>query len=89
MSVTQEGEVDEGLIMYMTSHPSIVTFHETNEDGNKAGHTQKDRQKQELTPNYLHLCIRKKGARMGGEHREKQEQLRQTGKQKETSLAGQ
>lgn len=40
LSVTPKGEVDEGLIMYMTPHPSIATFHETNEDGKKAGKKQ-------------------------------------------------
>lgn len=82
MSVTPKGEADEGLIMYMIPHPSIPTFHETNEDGNKAGKSRQDTRKQELTPNYLHLCTRKKGATMRGQHRERQEQLRQTGKEK-------
>lgn len=86
LSVIPKGEADEGLIMYMTPHPSIATFHETNEDGNKAGKSKQDTQKQELTPNYLHLCTRKKGARMRGQHREKQEQLRQTGKEKKHHL---
>lgn len=40
LSVTPKGEVDEGLKMYMTPHPSIATFHETNEDGKKAGKKQ-------------------------------------------------
>lgn len=68
--------------MYMTPHPSIATFHETNEDENKAGNKQTETQKTELTPNCLHLCIRKKGTKMKGQHREKQEQLRQTGKER-------
>ena len=50
--------------------------------------SEQDTQKQKLTPNYLHLCTRKKGARMRGQHREKQEQFRQTGKENKTSLAG-
>lgn len=33
-------------------------------------------QKQELTPNYLHLCTRKKGARMRGQHRERQRTIK-------------
>ena len=88
MSVIPKGEANEGLIMQMIPQPSIATFHETNEDGDKAGKSRQETQKQELTPNYLHLCTRKKGARMRGQHREKQEQLRQTGKEKKTSLAG-
>lgn len=72
--------------MYMIPHPSIPTFHETNEDGNKAGKSRQDTQKQELTPNYLHLCTRKKGATMRGQHRERQEQLRQTGKEKKKNI---
>lgn len=35
-----KGEADEILIMSMKPHPSIATFHETNEDGNKAGKKQ-------------------------------------------------
>lgn len=31
--------------MYMTPHPSIAAFHETNEDGNKAGGRQTGRTK--------------------------------------------
>lgn len=40
LSGTPKGEADEGLIMYMMPHPSIATFHGTNEDGNKAGKKQ-------------------------------------------------
>lgn len=52
----------------------------------KQAKSRQDTQKQELTPNYLHLCTRKKGTRMRGQHREKQEQLRQTGKENKHHL---
>lgn len=88
LSVTQEGETDEGLIMYMTPHPVLEHSMKQMKMGAKQAISRQDIQKQELTPNYLHLCIRKKGARMRGQHRKKQEQLRQIGKEKELSLGG-
>jgi hypothetical protein len=91
LSVTQEDETDEGLIMSMTPHPRIATFHETNGDGNKAGKKQSGHTKSRTYTQLSSSLHHKERGENEGDSTEnkKQEQLRQTGKEKETSLVGQ
>jgi len=44
-------------------------FHERHKNGKKQAISRHYTEKQKLTPNYLHLCIRKKGERIKGRER--------------------
>lgn len=64
-------------------------FHERYENGKKQAISRHYTEKQKLTPNYLHLCIRKKGERIKGKERERSQEIktrREKKKEKETSL---
>lgn len=68
--------------MHMNPRPRMATFRGHMKMETKQAKSRQDTQKQELTPDYLHLCTREEGAGMRGQHREKQEQLRHTGQEK-------
>lgn len=86
MSITQEGEIDEGLIMYMTTPPSIATFHETYGDENKAGNKQSGHTKSRTYTQLSSSLHQKKGARMRGTAQRKTRTIKTNRKREETSL---
>lgn len=74
------------MICYLYQSP---TFHERYENGQKQAISRHYTVKQKLTPNYLHLCIRKKGETIKGKERERSQEIktrREKKKEKETSL---
>lgn len=61
------------MIYYLYQSP---TFHEKYENGKKQAISRHYTEKQKLTPNYLHLCIRKKGERIKGKERERSREIK-------------
>lgn len=68
------------MICYLHQSP---TFHERYENGKKQAISRHYTEKQKLTPNYLHLCIRKKGERIKGKERERSQEIKTRGEKKE------
>lgn len=61
------------MICYLYQSP---TFHERYENGQKQAISRHYTEKQKLTPNYLHLCIRKKGETIKGKERERSQEIK-------------